>query len=99
MGDCRNATPARHTNMGDCHNATLATDSHSELPLRGAPVERSLNIFNKVLRSGAPMPATPKTEVQTKLGMFEILTAVVDAVATVPVMNPATGSSYRIVES
>ena len=65
---------------------------------------KGLNIFNKVMRSGALMPVTQKTEVQTRLGRFEILTAVIDSGATVPVMNPATGASatgasYKIVES
>ena len=74
-------------------------DPHSEGPLREEPAGKSLNIFNKVMRSGALMPVTQKTEVQTRLGRFEILTAVIDSGATVPVMNPATGASYKIVES
>ena len=50
-------------------------------------------MFNKVMRSGILMPMTQKSEVQTKPGKLEVLTAVIDSGATVPVMNPATGLS------
>ena len=66
---------------------------------RNPCVGRSLNIFNKVMRSGNLMLITQSTELQTRLGRFEILTAVIDSGATVPVMNPATGASYKIVEA
>ena len=59
----------------------------------------SLNIFNKVMRSGNLMLITQSTELQTRLGKFEILTAVIDSGATVAVMNPTTGASYKIVEA
>ena len=45
------------------------------------------------------MPIAQSTELQTKLGKFEILTAVIDSGATVAVMNPTTGASYKIVEA
>ena len=60
---------------------------------------KSLNIFNKVMRSGSLMPLAQSTELQTKLSKFEILTAVIDSGATVAVMNPTTGASYKIVEA
>ena len=59
---------------------------------------RNLNIFNKVMRSGSLMPITQSAELQTRLGKFEILTAVIDSGATVAVMNPSTGASYKIEE-
>ena len=61
--------------------------------------EKNLNIFNKIMRSGSLMPIAQSTELQTKLGKFEILTAVIDSGATVAVMNPTTGASYKIVEA
>ena len=44
------------------------------------------------------MPITQSAELQTRLGKFEILTAVIDSGATVAVMNPSTGASYKIEE-
>ena len=58
-----------------------------------------MNIFNKELRSRASTPVTHTSEVQTKLGKFVILIAVIDSGATVPAMNQAISSGYKIVES
>ena len=44
------------------------------------------------------MPIIQSPELQTRLGKFEILTAVIDSGATVAVMNPSTGASYKIEE-
>ena len=57
------------------------------------------NMFNKVARTQVLMPVCQKEELKTKLGKFEILTAVVDSGATVPVMSPNTGASYGIIPS
>ena len=43
------------------------------------------------------MPMTQRSELHTRLGRFEILSAIVDSGATVPVMNPTTGASYEVV--
>ena len=57
------------------------------------------NMFNKVARTQVLMPVCQKEELKTKIGKFEILTAVVDSGATVPVMSPNTGASYGIIPS
>ena len=64
----------------------------------GPNAGKSLNIFNKVMRSGSLMPIIQSPELQTRLGKFEILIAVIDSGATVAVMNPSTGASYKIEE-
>ena len=43
------------------------------------------------------MPMAQKSELQTRPGRFEVLSAIVDSGATVPVMNPSTGSRYEVV--
>ena len=64
----------------------------------GPEAGKSLNIFSKVMRSGSLMLIMQSPELQTRLGKFEILTAVIDSGATVAVMNPSTGASYKIEE-
>ena len=58
----------------------------------GSNAGKSLNIFNKVMRSGSLMPIIQSPELQTRLGKFEILTAMIDSGATVAVMNPTTAA-------
>ena len=43
------------------------------------------------------MPMEQKSELQTRLGRFEVLSAIVDSGATVPVMNPSIGNMYEVV--
>ena len=50
-------------------------------------------MFDEVMRSNNLMLVAPKTELQTRLGKFEVLKRIVDSGATKPVMNPATGAS------
>ena len=64
----------------------------------GPNAGKSLNMLNKVMRSGSLMPIIQSPELQTRLGKFEILIAVIDSGATVAVMNPSTGASYKIEE-
>ena len=45
------------------------------------------------------MSVAQKSELQTRLCNFEVLSAIVDSGATVPVMNPSTRSIYDIVGS
>ena len=59
----------------------------------------TLNLLNKVIRTGNLMPVTKKGEVNTTAGMFEVLSCIVDSGATVPVMHPTTGECYQLEES
>ena len=43
------------------------------------------------------MPVAQKSELQTRLGKFEVLSAIVNSGAIVPAMNPSTGSKYEVV--
>ena len=61
--------------------------------------KQNLNMFNEVLRHGSLRPCTELREVDTKKGKFEIMSAVVDSGATVPVMSPNTGKAYELLES
>ena len=42
------------------------------------------------------MHMAQKSELPTRLGRFEVLSAIVDSGAIVPVMNPSTGSKYEV---
>ena len=57
----------------------------------------SAQLFSKMVTNGNIMPMTQRSELHTRLGRFEILSAIVDSGATVPVMNPTTGASYEVV--
>ena len=66
------------------------------LPTNSSP--RILKVFfQEFLKSESLMPVTQKSELQTKLGKFEVMSAIVDSGATVQMMNPHTGASYEIV--
>ena len=45
-------------------------------------------------KSGNVMLATQKAEVKTRLGTFEVVSAIVDSGAAVPFMHPSTGATY-----
>ena len=51
-------------------------------------------MFSRLISGGSLMPVAQKSELQTRLGRFEVLSAIVDSGATVPVMNP---SRYEVV--
>ena len=57
----------------------------------------SAQMFSKMMAGGSLMPMEQKSELQTRLGRFEVLSAIVDSGATVPVMNPRTGNRYEVV--
>ena len=57
----------------------------------------SASMFSKLISGGSFTPVAQKSELQTRLGKFEVLSAIVDSEATVPVMNPSTGSKYDVV--
>ena len=43
------------------------------------------------------MPAPPRSELQTRLGKFEVRSGIVDSGAIVTVINPSTVSKYDVV--
>ena len=59
----------------------------------------NVNVFNEVMRQGSLKQCTEAQEVETSKGKFEIMSAIVDSGATVPVMNPNTGKDYELLES
>ncbi len=59
----------------------------------------SLNAFTEVLQRGSLRPLIPVQELDTKKCKFEILSAVMDSGATIPVINPGTGKAYEMTES
>ncbi len=61
--------------------------------------KESLKVVNEVCRQGSLMPLTSTKTVDTKFGQFEVMSAIVDSGATVPVMNPKTGRAYDVQES
>ena len=56
--------------------------------------DMSAELFSKVIQSGSLMPFTQESELKTRTGTFDVMSAMVDSGATVPVMNPSTGESY-----
>ena len=56
-------------------------------------------MLNKVVQSGNLMPVVQQKELDTAAGKFEVMSCIVDSGATVPVMNPATGKAYELMES
>ena len=58
-----------------------------------------INMLNKVVQSGNLMPVVQQQELDTAAGKFEVMSCIVDSGATVPVMNPATGKAYDLMES
>ena len=60
-------------------------------------IKLSAQMFSKMMAGGSLMPMEQKSELQTRLGRFEVLSAIVDSGATVPVMNPRTGNRYEVV--
>ena len=58
-----------------------------------------INMLNKVLQTGNLMPVVQKKQVDTAAGKFEVMSCIVDSGATVPVMNPAIGEAYELLES
>ena len=63
----------------------------------GSAAKFSANMFSKLVSGGSFMPVAQKSELQTRLGKFEVLSAIVGSGAIVPVMNPSTGSKYDVV--
>ena len=63
----------------------------------GRATRLSASMFSRLVSAGSLMPVAQKSELQTRLGRFEVLSAIVDSGATVPVMNPSTGSRYEVV--
>ncbi len=59
----------------------------------------SARIFNEVCRQGSLRPLAPAKALDTKNGKFEVLSAIVDSGATIPVMSPETGEAYDLQES
>ena len=59
----------------------------------------SARIFNEVCRQGSLRPLAPAKTLDTKNGKFEVLSAIVDSGATIPVMSPETGEAYDLQES
>ena len=56
----------------------------------------SARMFSKMIVTGSLMPVAQRSELETRLGKFEVLSAIVDSGATVPVMNPTTGARYDV---
>ena len=63
----------------------------------GRAARLNASMFSKLITGGSLMPVAQKSELQTRLGKFEVLSAIVDSGANVPVMNPSTGSRYEVV--
>ena len=61
----------------------------------GRATRLSASMFSRLISEGSLMPVAQKSELQTRLGRFEVLSAIVDSGATVPVMNPSTGIIYE----
>ena len=59
----------------------------------------SVKVFNEVCRQGSLKPLVTTKTLDTKFGQFEVMSAIVDSGATVPVMNPKTGKAYDVQES
>ena len=57
----------------------------------------SAQMFSKMITGGSLRPMAQRSELETRLGRFEGLSAIVDSGATVPAMNPGTGSKYEVV--
>ena len=57
----------------------------------------SARLFSKVIQSGILMPITQRSELKTGVSTFEVMSAIVDSGATVPVTNPSIGGSYEII--
>ena len=70
--------------------------NENAIPIAKA-IKLSAQMFSKMMAGGSLMPMAQKSELQTRLGRFEVLSAIVDSGATVPVMNPTTGSKYEVV--
>ena len=88
--------------MGACdENGSLKWDASGKVTRRSSETATSrcnpLMMFNQVHKAQNLMPVSQKEELKTRLGKFEILTAIVDSGATVPVMNPNTGASYDVI--
>ena len=62
----------------------------------GRATKLSASMFSKLISGGSLMPVAQKSELETRLGRFEVMSAIVDSGATVPVMNPSTGSRYGV---
>ena len=62
----------------------------------GRATRLSASMFSKLISGGSLMPVAQKSELETRLGRFEVMSAIVDSGATVPVMNPSTGSRYEV---
>ena len=56
-------------------------------------------MLSETCRSGSLRPLIQTQVLDTKGGKFEVMSAVVDSGATVPVMNPKTGAAYPLQES
>ena len=76
----------------DYHEQRLSTPP---TPVAAAS-KMSARMFSKLIVTGSLMPMAQKSELQTRLGKFEVLSAIVDSGATIPVMNPTTGARYEV---
>ena len=56
----------------------------------------SARVFSKVIQSRSLMPFTEKSKLKTRIGTFEVMSAIVDSGVTVPMMNLSAGGSYEI---
>ncbi len=71
-----------------------------EAAARETSLTPSVRLFTEVFRSGSLRPLTETSKVDPTSGQkFEVMSAIVDSGATVPVMSPETGKSYELQES
>jgi len=72
-----------------------ALEAATPMPVTTAS-RMSARMFSKMIVTGSLMPVAQRSELETRLGKFEVLSAIVDSGATVPVMNPTTGARYDV---
>ena len=83
-----------------CVNTLQECDSRvpeaaTPMPVTAAS-RMSARMFSKMIVTGSLMPVAQRSELETRLGKFEVLSAIVDSGATVPFMNPTTGARYDV---
>ena len=61
-------------------------------------IMQQLNMWTK-LNKEVLMPVSKTNTVTTEQGEFELMSAIVDSGATVPVMHPKSGKAYELTES
>ncbi len=71
-----------------------------EAAARETSLTPSVRLFTEVFRLGSLRPLTESSKADPTTGQkFEVMSAIVDSGATVPVMSPETGKSYELQES